>query len=534
MNKTTKRIGLILLIIILLPTVVFVINEVVSLNNNEKIIKRIYNDQLEAILYSVNQYSEDVVSSWAKRINEFLDESNKAKTKFNTKKVDSLYDEFPSLMMICVADSINDKNIEIITPKDETGYFQFDNSEILPRLRKILIRNEAVLKRLITYKKEGYRKLEPLKSDSLAEVSLLAFIDNYSSNKKIICLVIDPKVFVQRILSSKIQEAARSEFIISITNPGLNFRFNSTLDTQKSDIQQQRALWIFPDFKIGISLVGKTIDDLVKERIMGNIMLIGLVTIVLISGAWFIFRNIKKEMQLAQIKSDFVSNVSHELRTPLSLISMFSETLELDRVKSEEKKREYYSIISQEANRLGRIVNTILSFSKMEAGKRQFNFVDAYINDIAENINRSYKFHLEQKGFTFNLEKDETIPIIKIDEEAVSEALVNLVDNAVKYSDLPDRQASQQKVITVRTGKENDFVFIEVEDKGIGIPQKDQKKIYEKFFRVSSGNVHNVKGSGLGLSIVKHIMDAHNGRIELTSELNRGSRFRLVFPFEKN
>ena len=163
----------------------------------------------------------------------------------------------------------------------------------------------------------------------------------------------------------------------------------------------------------------------------------------------------------------------------------------------------------------------------MEAGKRQFNFVETYINDIAENINRSYKFHLEQKGFKFNLEKDETIPILKIDEEAFSEALVNLVDNAVKYSD-------QLKVITVRTGKENDYVFIEVEDKGIGIPQKDQKKIYEKFFRVSSGNVHNVKGSGLGLSIVKHIMDAHNGRIELTSELNRGSKFRLVFPFEKN
>ena len=518
MNKTTKRIGLILFIIILLPTVVFVINEVVSLNNNEKIIKRIYTDQLEAILYS-----EDVVSSWAKRINEFLDESHKTKSNLSNRKIDSLYDEFPSLLMICVADSINDKNIEIVAPQDETGYFQFDNSKILPSLSKILIRNEAALKRLITYKKSGYRKLEPLKSDSLTEVSFLAFIDNYSSNNKIICLVIDPKVFVQRILSSKIQEAARSEFIISITNPELDFRFNSTLDTQKGDIQQQRALWIFPDFNIGISLAGKTIDDLVKERITSNIMLIGLVTIVLIFGAWFIFRNIKKEMQLAQIKSDFVSNVSHELRTPLSLISMFSETLELDRVKSEEKKKEYYSIISQEANRLGRIVNTILSFSKMEAGKRQFNFVETYINDIAENINRSYKFHLEQKGFKFNLEKDETIPILKIDEEAFSEALVNLVDNAVKYSD-------QLKVITVRTGKENDYVFIEVEDKGIGIPQKDQKKIYEKFFRVSSGNVHNVKGSGLGLSIVKHIMDAHNGRIELTSEVNKGSKFKLIFP----
>ena len=241
---------------------------------------------------------------------------------------------------------------------------------------------------------------------------------------------------------------------------------------------------------------------------------------------WIVYRNIKKEVEIAQIKSDFVSNVSHELRTPLSLISMFSETLEMDRIKSEEKKKEYYSIISQEANRLGKIVNSILNFSKMEAGKRQYNFVDSYLNDVAENVYRSYKFHLEQKGFTFKIIKDESIPIVRIDEEAVSEAIVNLVDNAVKYSD-------NNREITVRTGIESDFAFVEVEDKGIGIPEKDQKKIFEKFFRVSAGNVHNVKGSGLGLSIVKHVVDAHKGKIELFSEINRGSKFKLLLPLSK-
>jgi two-component system phosphate regulon sensor histidine kinase PhoR len=163
----------------------------------------------------------------------------------------------------------------------------------------------------------------------------------------------------------------------------------------------------------------------------------------------------------------------------------------------------------------------------MEAGKRQYNFVDSYLNDVAENIYRSYKYHLEQKGFTFNIVKDETIPIIKIDEEAVSEAIVNLIDNAVKYSDA-------EKQITIRTGKENNYTFVEVEDKGIGILTKDQKKIFEKFFRVSSGNVHSVKGSGIGLSIVKHIIDAHKGRIELFSEVDKGSKFRLEFPLNKN
>jgi two-component system phosphate regulon sensor histidine kinase PhoR len=247
----------------------------------------------------------------------------------------------------------------------------------------------------------------------------------------------------------------------------------------------------------------------------------------LLIGVWIVYRNIKKEVELAQIKSDFVSNVSHELRTPLSLISMFSETLEMDRVKTDEKKKEYYSIISQEANRLGKIVNSILNFSKMEAGKRQYNFVESYLNDVTENVYRSYRFHLEQKGFTFNIVKDESIPIIKIDEEAISEAIVNLVDNAVKYSD-------SNKEITIRTGLETNYAFIEIEDKGIGIPEKDQKKVFEKFFRVSAGNVHNVKGSGLGLSIVKHIVDAHKGEIKLSSTVGEGSKFKLMFPLSKS
>ena len=364
-----------------------------------------------------------------------------------------------------------------------------------------------------------------MKSDSTEDDSILLFIeDSPQGENKIAGLVIDPKEFIYRILSPKIQEVAQQEFVISVFNPAENFQFNSSKDFKVREVQQSKALWIFPNYKIGISLVGQTIEDLVKQRAMTNILLIGLLTVVLILGVWIVYRNIKKEVELAQIKSDFVSNVSHELRTPLSLISMFAETLEMGRVKTEEKKNEYYSIISQEANRLGKIVNSILNFSKMEAGKRQFNFVDSYLNDVAETVFRSYKFHLEHLGFTFELTKDETIPIIKIDEEAVSEAIVNLVDNAVKYSD-------DNKEISIHTGKEKNYAFIEVEDKGIGIPEKDQKKIFEKFFRVSSGNVHTVKGSGLGLSIVKYIMDAHKGKIELSSEVGKGSKFKLLFPF---
>ena len=528
MNRTVKRIVIILIILILLPAAFLTINEIVSLNKNEEVIGKIYSNQLDAILYSVNQYSEDVVSSWASRIDLFLDEKPGLNAREYSAIVDSFYDQMPSLNAVFVADSINDESIELPGWNNNEIKLLADSIQFNLKVKNLLVKNQGIVERLLTYKLAGYRKLEPIETDSSAGGAVILFIDEAPDGlRKITGMLIDPKEFTYRILSPKLQEVARQDFLISVFNPAENYQFNSTKDFRTYQIQQSKPLWIFPNYNIGISLVGQTIEDLIQQRALTNILLVGLLTVVLILGVWIVYRNIKREVELAQIKSEFVSNVSHELRTPLSLISMFSETLEMDRVKSEEKKKEYYSIISQEANRLSKIVNSILNFSKMEAGKRQFNFVDSYINDIAENVYRSYKFHLEQKGFSFNIFKDESIPIIKIDEEAVSEAIVNLVDNAVKYSD-------QSKEITIRTGQENDFAFVEVEDKGIGIPQKDQKKIFDKFFRVIAGNVHNVKGSGLGLSIVKYIMDAHKGKIELHSEVNKGSRFRLMFPLSKS
>jgi two-component system phosphate regulon sensor histidine kinase PhoR len=206
---------------------------------------------------------------------------------------------------------------------------------------------------------------------------------------------------------------------------------------------------------------------------------------------------------------------------------MFSETLEMNRVKSDEKRQEYYSIISQEANRLGRIVNTILNFSKMEAGKRKFRFQEIGLNKIIEQMVSNYKFHLKNKNFQFNFSPGDNLPKIKIDEEAVSEAIINLIDNAVKYSD-------DKKEINIKTGTDYNFVFIEVSDKGIGISSEDQNKIFDKFFRVSSRLVHNAKGTGLGLTLVKHIMDAHNGKVRLKSKLGEGSTFILLFPIKQN
>jgi two-component system phosphate regulon sensor histidine kinase PhoR len=206
---------------------------------------------------------------------------------------------------------------------------------------------------------------------------------------------------------------------------------------------------------------------------------------------------------------------------------MFAETLELGRVKTEEKKKEYYSILSNEANRLSRIVNKILNFSKMEAGKKTYSFSKVNINEVVQNIFSTYKFHLQNNGFSFSINSENNLPLIDADSEAISEALINLIDNAVKYS-------SEQKEIIINTGRSDGKIFVEVQDKGIGISQENQKRIYEKFFRVSTGLVHNTKGTGLGLTIVKHIMDAHNGEIKLKSNPGKGSAFRLEFKISNS
>ncbi|MDP2037602.1 MAG: HAMP domain-containing sensor histidine kinase, partial [Ignavibacteria bacterium] len=237
----------------------------------------------------------------------------------------------------------------------------------------------------------------------------------------------------------------------------------------------------------------------------------------------FGFNSIKKEIELAQIKNDFVSNVSHELRTPLALINMFAETLSLGRVKTEEKKVEYYGIIQQETERLSKIVNKILNFAKIEAGKWKYNFAKVDLNEILIKIYDVYKFHLSSNGFEFALNAGDKELKVLADAEAVSEAVINLIDNAVKYS-------GDIKKVLVKTGIEGRKAFVEVEDSGLGISQEDQKKIFEKFFRVSTKEIHNAKGTGLGLTLVKHIVDANHGEISLKSELGKGSCFRLTFP----
>jgi two-component system phosphate regulon sensor histidine kinase PhoR len=184
---------------------------------------------------------------------------------------------------------------------------------------------------------------------------------------------------------------------------------------------------------------------------------------------------------------------------------------------------EYFGIIFSEAQRLSKLVNAILNFSHIESGQRHYQMKEFILQDLLQDIARAYRFHAQQKGFTFTLDvPEEPIPL-NADYEALTEAVINLIDNGMKYS-------TDVKEISLRCGEEETMVFIEVSDKGIGFPAAERKRIFDKFYRVPTGNVHNVKGSGIGLSIVKHVIDAHEGKIEVESAPGEGSRFKLLVP----
>jgi signal transduction histidine kinase len=278
----------------------------------------------------------------------------------------------------------------------------------------------------------------------------------------------------------------------------------------------------FPGLTLAIKLKGTTLAAIGERFARISFLTLAALSLVLAGGIALTYRNVTKEMALARLKSDFVSNVSHELRTPLSLIRLYAETLEMGRLTSPEKYQEYYRIIRKESERLTALINNILDFSRIEAGRKEYDFRETDMSELVHNTLDSYRYQLEQSGFQFE-EKIDEVPPMRVDREAMARSLLNLVNNALKYS-------QDRKYIGVNLYRDNGSVKLEVVDQGIGIPHQEQQKIFEKFYRVGDPLVHNTKGSGLGLSLVRHIVQAHGGEVAVDSAPGQGSKFTIVLP----
>jgi signal transduction histidine kinase len=281
---------------------------------------------------------------------------------------------------------------------------------------------------------------------------------------------------------------------------------------------------VFPHMILGIRPNGTTIAEMSNHWTRLAFAALAALSLLMGGGMLLAYRNVSRELALAKLKSDFVSNVSHELRTPLSLIRLYAETLELGRITTPGKHQEYYEIIRKESERLTSLINNILDFSRIEAGKKEYSFRETDMADLVRSTLDSYRFEIEQNGFQFEQKIDNNLPQLRVDREAIARSLLNLVNNAVKYS-------ATEKYLGVHLyRRDGDVVNLEVVDHGIGIPAKEQLKIFEKFYRVGDPLVHNTKGSGLGLSLVQHIVLAHGGVVAVESAPGRGSKFIITLP----
>jgi signal transduction histidine kinase len=281
----------------------------------------------------------------------------------------------------------------------------------------------------------------------------------------------------------------------------------------------------FPDLVMGIRYPGTTIKAINQRFLRSSYLILGTLSLLLIAGLFFTYRSVSKTMELAKLKSDIVSNVSHELRTPLALIRLYAETLELGRIPDEERKLEYYRIVRKESERLTALINNILDFSRIEAGKKEYEFRETDLPSLIRETLDSYHYQIEQHGFRYEERISNDVPRVQVDREAIARSLLNLVNNALKYS-------SDDKYLAVKLYRGDGSVNLDVIDHGIGIPRSEQHRIFDKFYRVCDPMCHDNKGSGLGLSLVQHIVNAHGGKVTVESTPGKGSKFTITLPLQ--
>jgi signal transduction histidine kinase len=250
-----------------------------------------------------------------------------------------------------------------------------------------------------------------------------------------------------------------------------------------------------------------------------------LVLSVTLFGAYFVSQDVRRELRVAEMRSRFVSAVSHELKTPLTAIRMFAETLQLGRSQNEADHEEYLETIVNESERLTRLLNNVLDFSKIERGKKTYRRMPSSLAEIVEASARAMQYPLEQQQFTLTLDIEDDLPDANVDRDAIEQAILNLLANAMKYS-------GESREIDLRLKRANGKALIEVADRGVGIDVDEQSKIFEQFYRVPNTNNDGIPGTGLGLTLVRHIAEGHGGRVTVESAPGQGSTFAIHLPLE--
>jgi signal transduction histidine kinase len=243
-----------------------------------------------------------------------------------------------------------------------------------------------------------------------------------------------------------------------------------------------------------------------------------------LAGGYLFWRDIQRELRLAELRSQFVASVSHELKTPLTAIRMFAETLQLDRMPDLETRRQYLDTIVNESERLTRLINNVLDVSKIERGEKVYRLEPAPLAPVVRDAVTAMHYPLVRMGFDLRADLREDVPDVRIDPDGIRQAVLNLLSNAIKYS-------AERRHVDVTLQRVNGDAIIAVTDYGIGIPLGEQRRIFDRFYRAPVSENERIPGTGLGLALVQHIVRAHHGRIEVRSAPGEGSTFAIHLPF---
>jgi signal transduction histidine kinase len=272
-------------------------------------------------------------------------------------------------------------------------------------------------------------------------------------------------------------------------------------------------LALFPKDRLGL------FRELRQKRVLAVAGVLALAALIG-GGVWLIYRGTTRELELARLRSEFVSNVSHELRTPLQSIQMYAETLSLKRYRDEAQHQRYLDTITQESNRLARMVGNVLDFSRIEQGRKSYQFRSVELGPLVSKTLSDFESGMMDRGFTLRKVLAEDI-VVNADADAIDSVIGNLLANAIRYS-------TDRLEVEVRVAREDGNAVVEVLDRGIGVPADERADIFEKFYRAS--NVVDATGTGLGLCLVRDIVKAHGGSCEVQEREGGGSVFRIRLP----
>jgi signal transduction histidine kinase len=355
------------------------------------------------------------------------------------------------------------------------------------------------------------------------QLFVIAVVKTFRGEPCLVAISRDPEALRRRVLEPALGAVEGTTVVAVLDHRGRRVYSRDTVlpgdPIVAVDVGQSLPAWRLALYRVP----GTTPRDAVRRQVTIFTAAFALLLAVVAAGLVATYRLVRRETEMARLKADFVANVSHDLKTPLSLIRMFGETLEMGRVANDTKRREYYGIITRECERLSRLIDNVLDFSRIEGGRRRYEPRLTAVDPLVRETLDAFAYPMREQGFGLDVRIAPDLPDVPLDAEAVSQALGNLVDNAIKYSET-------RKALRVEAAVRNGYLTLAVEDEGIGIPLEEQTRIFEKFYRVGRSDTQGRRGSGVGLALVRHVAEAHGGRVTVESRPGAGSRFTLWFP----